>query len=452
MKKALVLILAPVLAHATLTPNLPGRGAQTIQHQRGEVCIIPNKLAGAKYTDKDIKEEQKLCSFELEQNVAVCGKTNSTNPGLNFFSLPNGMTPAQAEGLSCVSPSKDEKIKKDAKYKLSTSCSYTPSLLSYYHVSRFLGDINQVPVAVLRTVDRNTHIAIGQKAFASLKPTDGVIYQTWSSLLSSLRAGQASSKKDALFTDDFTHSYGALQKVPHHDEFYKELFNNGTDRVAAFRDNNEVYKRLANGTALRNMGMNQWTAVNLQEVLRMQNAADMILMDTMLNQADRMGNIAYTVEAYQVVSENGQQKVKKLDELEDGQTYPVGVLQVKKMMMKDNDCGINRGDIVKAADGTIHLLNIFKKDGLLAGLKHFNPETYQRLLKLDALMATADGKSFFKKETAMTDTDYASIKENTDYAVQVLQAGCRNKSISFDLDLDTQFTNVQKSFSCELTQ
>ena len=57
--------------------------------------------------------------------------------------------------------------KTEAKYKLSTSCSYTPSLLAYYHLSRVLGNIVNVPVAVVRTLDLDRHKAVAQHALHS---------------------------------------------------------------------------------------------------------------------------------------------------------------------------------------------------------------------------------------------------------------------------------------------
>src|SRR6185312_10481683 len=105
----------------------------------------------------DAEREAQLCSYEISQNVAVCGKTNSTNPGLIFYELAQGQQARDVERANC----KDAKAL--AKYKLSTSCSYAPSLLAYYHVSRYLGNILQVPPSVVRTVDLTTHKDLGRR-------------------------------------------------------------------------------------------------------------------------------------------------------------------------------------------------------------------------------------------------------------------------------------------------
>lgn len=450
MKKlAVTILLAPMLAQATLTPNLPGRGSQKVGLSRNEMCIIPNRLGGlkadgtakGKYSDKDLKNEAKLCAMDAKVNVAACAKTNSTNPGVQFFEVPAGATISQIEAIKCEENKQFPKLKKLAKYKNSTSCSYTPSILSYYHISRYLGDINQVPVAVLRTMDLALHKSIGATI-----DSDDATKVTWDSLLMYLNKGQAlkgTNKEDkmhGLFTDDFKQSYGALQKNPGGEEKYSELFNreskeeiiaarNGGPaiqlvRATRFKNENQAYKDLANSTALKLTTFNQ---ENVQKALKMQNVADMILLDTMLSQEDRFGNLHYTIEAYAVQKdETGKMNVKKLKELEDGQTYPAGTVQVKKLMMKDNDCGVNRS-------------NHLKKAQLLEGVRHFNPETFKKLLNLYKLINTQEGQTFFKRETAMTESDVQTFKTNVGHATNVLVNTCKAGQLSLDLDLDIQF-------------
>lgn len=445
MKKAAIMILlAPMLAQATLTPNLPGRGAQQIALDRGEICYIPNRLEGSKFSKKDLEKEQELCAMNIGTTAAVCGKVESTNPALEFYEVAEGWTASQMESQNCFvqkpgGEAGDNAFKKQAKYKLSTSCSYTPSLLSYYHVSRFLGNINQVPPVVLRTVDARVHKTIGASTYASIKDKSSLISQTWASLLSILNKKQAHAKATNVFTDDFQYSFGALQNNPSKEEKYTELFNGGTDqesRTASFKAKNSTYKRLASTKSLNELGLAGFTQANAQEVLRMQNVADMILLDTMLSQQDRMGNLHYTIEPYAMVNDkNGKTKIDKLDtlskkELAAGKTYPAGTLMLKKMMMKDNDCGVTKENHIKNAQ-------------LLEGLKHFNPETFEKLLSLYKLINTIDGQTFFKLETGMTAADIMTFKTNVSHAVNVLAKSCNAGQLSLDLDLDSQFAGAE---------
>ncbi len=460
MKKTVVMVLlAPMLAHATLTPNMPGRGAEKIALDRGELCFIPNRLEGSKFSKKDLERERDLCAMNISKNVAVCGKIESTNPGVEFFKIEEGMTAAQIEAKNCFVPkpggaSDDNTFKKLAKYKQSTSCSYTPSLLSYYQVSRFLGNINQVPPAVLRTVDAATHKAIGTKTWNILDaeyqklvkaaaakgkpaPVKPLIQQTWEGILGILTKGSAHAKATNIFTDDYKYSFGALQMNPSKEEKYSEMFNGGSDqptRTANFKAKNTTYARLANGASLSGQGLTNFNQNNAQEVLKMQNVADMILLDTMLSQQDRLGNLHYTMEAYAIVKDatTGKTKVDKLDSLSKkdiaaGKTYPAGTLMLKKMMMKDNDCGVAKE-------------NHIKNGKLLEGVRHFNPETFEKLLKLYKLINTAEGQAFFKLETGMTATDINTFKTNVAHSVNVLVNTCKAGQLSLDLDLDSAFT------------
>ena len=149
-----------------------------VSGRAAEICIGPKHLSDANFSDKDLKAERELCDIDEHSNAAVCPKINSTNPGLDFFSVSQGSSPIQVSAAHCKAASS----KKIAKYKLSTSCSYTPSILGYYHVSRMLGGIADVPPAVLRTFDRQDQIALGRIALSETSPSS-LIHQTWAGLM-----------------------------------------------------------------------------------------------------------------------------------------------------------------------------------------------------------------------------------------------------------------------------
>src|SRR5262249_7319148 len=80
----------PALSHATLSTSVQ-RGEKTIQvavpGRNAERCVIPKHIAGGQYADHDLKDESELCAIDENSNAAVCPKTNSTNPGLDLYSL-----------------------------------------------------------------------------------------------------------------------------------------------------------------------------------------------------------------------------------------------------------------------------------------------------------------------------------------------------------------------------
>lgn len=440
---ALTAAMTTQAAFATMTPNLP-RGEKIVQRSNNEVCIIPQKIAGGKYTEKDIKNEIALCDSDVNgatQNIAICGKTTSTNPGVEFFTIPTGMTAAQVEAKNCIlGKTEDPKneFNKVAKYKNSTSCSYTPAILSYYHLSRYLGHVNQVPVAVLRTMDLKRHIQVGNKTMAYLKSkgqAGDTIGLTWGSLLKFLNQGAASQKKDVLFTDDIQQTYGALSKNPKNEEKYSELYNGGATqdvRAVNFRDKNPVYKMLKSGDSTKSFIGGSMDQTGLQKFVQMKNVADMIVLDTVLSQEDRFGNLHFT-EVYYYIENN---QVMKESSMKPEEIAAKKAIKVKELMMKDNDCGVNR---------TNHLKNA----RLLEGIRHINPETYSQLQKLNLSLATEEAKTFFRRETMMTEKDFELFRTNVAYAAGTLKKNCQSSSLKLDLDLDSQYANKPLTVSCE---
>lgn len=447
MISGLLVLLAP-MAMATFDPGT-SRGEQVVQipianSNRAEICVIPKKYPQAVYSAKDLKSEQELCSLAGVEPAGLCPKLVSTNPAVEFFSVPESMTPAQLEARTCFVPKqddpKDNQAKKMAKYKGSISCSYTPSLLAYYHISRILGDVTQVPPVVIRTMDLEKHKKVADKAVAALANSkQDLLKQIWAGVVSHLRAGKASSKKDALFTNDFTQTYGALQENPRKEEKYSEMFfsaSGGGTRADAFRDRSPIYALLKNKRPARELVGNQWTKENVQKVMQMKDVADMIVLDTLLNQQDRFGNVHYTVGYMYLESGDGGMQVKRKNKMDEQQIRATGAVPVKMMMLKDNDCGVAKD-------------NVAKKAGLLQGLSHMSSTTYAGLLRLQAEMATQEStRNFFMNETLMTGGDYSSVKQNLNEVVQTLQKACREGRLQLDLDLDTHFANRASNASC----
>jgi len=428
------------LASATLSTSAP-RGQQTLSipvaGRKPEICVIPKHFADAQYSDKDSKSEADLCSFDVATNAAVCPKLNSTNPGLDFYSLPSGATPKSVEDAHC----KD--AKKEAKYKLSTSCSYTPSILGYYHLSRMLGGVADVPPSVLRTFDLQQHIALGRTALAETKPA-ALIHQTWAALMAQLTAGANASKRDLLLTDDFSQSYGALSVNPSKESFYQEFFSGGANNVARaanFRDKNPIVQMLARPTDASTLVGRNFTAQNVQTMRQLKDAADLIVIDTLMNQQDRFGNIHYLETYYYLdrkdTNPDGSPKLKSSKKLTPDEVTQLGAVQIKTMLLKDNDCGVSKTNIAKQA-------------GLSNRIAHIDPVTYHRLLQLDAAADSPETKAFFQQELVFTAIDYAGFRANLKDLASKLHQACSQGKLKLDLDLAAHFSGAAlPAPSCE---
>ena len=436
-------LLGSTVAYTALVAHL-ARGEKIVElpapGRSAEVCVIPKHFPGAVYSDNDLKAESQLCSIDEYTNAAVCPKTNSTNPGLDFYSLPPGFTPQQVEPAHCKTPG----AKKIAKYKLSTSCSYTPSILGYYHLSRILGGIANVPPAVLRTVDRQNHVALGHTALGETAPSS-LIHQTWASLLSQLAAGAGASKRDFLLTDNFTQSYGALSVNPTKEQFYIEFFNGGSNnvaRAATFGDKNPIVAKLARTADVNTFVGRTFTTEDVQTMVQLKDAADLIVIDTLMNQQDRFGNIHY-LETYYYrdttdLNSDGTPKLKSSKTLTPEKIAKAGAVQVKQMFLKDNDCGVDKQNIAKQA-------------GLVNRVAHIDPTTYRNILHLDAIADSTETRNFFLQELVFTTNDYANVRKNLKDLAVTLHQNCMQGRLRLDLDLQRHFSDQPlKPQSCGL--
>ncbi|RYZ76107.1 MAG: hypothetical protein EOP05_05995 [Proteobacteria bacterium] len=441
--------MAAVPAFATLTPSLP-RGERTAQlptlNGKTEICVIPTHLPQGLYSADDRALENDLCSMQPGQNVATCPKVYSTNPGVDFYSIPAGMTAQSVEqNNNC------EAGKKIAKYKLSVSCSYTPSIIGYYHLSRLLGGAGRVPVAVLRTLDIDRHKDIANRALniaAKTEGKDAIIYQTWSTVYSFLNKGKAFDKfKDMVFTDAIDQTYGASirqvkERVLGDKDFYGELFTKaakGESRAAAFRDRNPVMAKVKSASPASSLVSTSFSASNVQALLQMKDVSDMILMDHIMSQQDRFGNLDYGLRfAY---LENGEMKFAT--QLSPQEVSSKRAVEVKAMLMRDNDCGVTK-------------TNVARDEGLLSRVAHMDPVTYKNLLMLNRTADSAEVTTAFKQGMMMTNIDWNGYKGRPgvrtllNEAATTLQARCRSGQLKLDLDLGTHFSGRQAQQNCEI--
>lgn len=429
--------IAASSAQATLTPYFE-RGERIVEipipRGRPEVCVIPKHYPGANYSRTDLSTEETLCGINEYKNAAVCPKLNSTNPGINIASVPEGASISAIEARNC---SKETGAKKLAKYKLSTSCSYTPSILGYYHVSRILGGLANVPPSVVRTFDLDRHLELGAKALSQVRSGD-LIAQTWSGLISQLRAGASGRKKDQLLTDNLDQSYGALILSPKGDEFYKEFFNGGAQniiRAQRFRDSNPIFALVKNSAPVEKLVGRDFNAANVQRMVQMRDAVDMVVLDTLLNQQDRFGNINYINKYY--FFDRNDTKSDGTPKLKSSLKPTEGAVGVKEIMLQDNDCGVAKE-------------NIAKKAGLAGFIRHIDPGMYRRLQKLNNDSATAETKAFFRQNLLFTEGDYVGFRKNLAQLASDLKTACKNGSLKLDLDLQAHFSGGDRAAaSCE---
>lgn len=462
--KSLLLIAVfatPLLSMAVLDINVP-RGEKMIKYKtpnnREELCVLPQHSGLGKYTKEDLKIEQELCSYDFHglsqdnnaKEMVTCAKSNSTNPGVLIMDVPKQMSKDEFEKNHCFK--KSDLSKTRAKFKQTVTCSYTPSLLTYYHFSRYLDGAGRVPVAVLRTMEKEKHLDVVKSGLAGTQQAGGVIHGGWKTLAARHQNPLAENKTFDL-TGQFI--FGALQDKTTDEAVYNEI-NGGGEYEKRYENfvKKDFYQTLKDTRNIFDiLGTNEFEKV-AQKILMLKDATDLILIDTLLTQNDRMYNLHY--KWAWLWREDGEIKIKiaKADldknknvqftsakELEEKAKYEAkGAMLVKQMVLKDNDCGVNA-----ARYG-----NKMNKVHALAGIRRMSGRTYTALMKLNQQIHTPEMGEYLKNETLMNDHDLKVIRSNVSAAAADLSAKCRNGILKLDLDLESYFAQNPTKFSCDI--
>ncbi len=427
-------------------------------NNKQEICVIPQHSALGLYSKKDFDDEKELCSFDFHgltedrevKQMALCPKLNSTNPGVLIMEIPENWSRNKFEAEKCLID--NELQKTEAKFKQTVTCSYTPSILAYYHFSRYLGGAGRVPVSVLRTMSRDRHYKVTQQGLIGTRKIGGAIHKGWNIL----KESHENSIPQALLHDisgDFL--FGALQSNIKNEGKYYEIIGGGEYEQ---RYNNflkkDFYKQLQSSQdILEIIGSNQFEKV-AQPISMLKDATDMILLDTLLTQQDRMYNQHFKWSW--IWLESGKIKTKRVEakmntkgivtfsnekeKAELAQFQSKNAVMIKELIMKDNDCGVrarfyrNRMKEVKALDG----------------IRHMSGKTYTAFLKLAQSLKNPDMIAYLKNETLMSDADLKLIIQNVSEVETTLRSKCRSGILKLDLDLETYFSSSPEIFQCDI--
>jgi hypothetical protein len=406
----------------TVRFNVPGSGRPE------EIAVLPRHLEFAKYRDQDLAHEKELARYDFykigdtpdEGAVALVPKEKSTSAAVELFNIPKGSVKPDPETVAYCN--QIQKTSKDlAKFKqtdnvYTTTC--TAAILGYYHASRILGGICDIQPAILRTMDIEQHKKIVRLAAES--NLHGTVAKSWALFNRYYANPQRSSVARTLFTNDFTQIYGALLRNTRGEEHYADWAKAGSNlqSTAAFRDMADPRP------ASRVVGSTEFTQPVVQRLVAMRDMGEMILIDYLLAQSDRLtgGNIADFQTFYYL--ENG--KVKNSRNAED---LPAGApkMVVRKLTLVDTDAGLLNQ-------------NVFEKKGYLAAISHLHPQTYQRLLDFAEKWKTDPAvRAFFHEDCTFTNAQLARFGSYLTNAAKVLKQKHDSGKLLLDLDLDTYF-------------
>ncbi len=395
-----------------------------------EICVIPKHLPFANYRGKngakDIADEKRLGSYDFYKSgaaeagvVAPLPKRTSTSAAVDLYELPAGTS--RPQDLTASYGTNLEKTGKCvAKFKQTDNKFTTTSsaaILGYYHVSRALGDICEIKPAVLRTMDIGQHKKVVQ--LASEMGVHGTIAKSWSLFGSYYADPKGSGVARDLFTSDFTQIYGALLENTTGEDSYTEWLNSGSDLSST-----RAFQHMADSRSAADiLGSNAFTAANVQTLVAMRDMSEMILLDYLLAQSDRLtgGNISDYSFAYYL--DGGKVKSVKASKASE---IPAGAAQVtvKKLTIKDTDAGLLN-------------TNLFEQKGYVSRIHHLHPGTYAALQTFAQKWNEDPAvKQFFHRECTFTNSQVARLEKYLLNAAATLRSRKEDGSLRLDLDLD----------------
>jgi hypothetical protein len=437
-----------------------------------EQCVALDHVPGGNYSQADVAKEREFCSIDLHGDThALCPKVFSTSPGTLIFDLSGGAyagDPARFEREACAGGGVHKRGASGdpISFKMSvntreSSATFANASLVYYHFSRYFDASVHVPVAVLRTIDRQEHAARVSNRGVSLSAGKAALkmnHAAWLALQAAEKNPSSYKPTAELFTPD-GQLYGAMLH-PQGRRYGEEI--NGT-RASGWGDGqNRDFQQTAPFSALRSSrplaeaiteGKAQamrdpklakatgTTATAEQMVFWMSDLVDITLLDYIFSQQDRIGNVDYVPYWYwkqdgKLERMRAQTREAPADIADRDPAY------IRRTELGDNDAGLR-----------LTYTNYTKRTGMLESLRHYRAETYRRLIALERDFA-AKGPLYEYVSTTfgLSDREFAQVVENTAQAAAILRASCKAGRLRFDVEPEEFLLTgkvVERRLDCE---
>ena len=438
-----------------------------------ERCVRIAQIPDGTYSKDDLKAEEAFCGIDLyAPDVALCPKTWSTSPGMMIYDISAGNYAndrggfernACTEGKSAKGLANDDLAKfKPTMNARGTSGTFSPSALLYYHFSRYFDASVKVPVTVWRSMDAKIHLSEVARPGLSISGHNRSARMNnagWQMLVAAEQDPSRYSPTDELFTADRKQIFGVLTSSPGH-RYGSEI--NGTRKSGwgkgqnrdfqetpaflAVRSDKPVNDAITEGLSkgrrdaqiARDLGSD--TAPE-QMIYWMKELTEIVLLDYIFSQQDRVGNIDFTPYYYWV--EQGAVKHKKTKHHSAGDsTVPAGAKLIRRTNLNDNDAG-----------GRVQYANFAKSTQMLEKFRHMNAGTYTKLMALDRdLQAQGPLYDWVSTSVGLDASQINQIVKNTSLAAGILKDSCRAGRLRFDLSPHEFFltgTVEEKQVDCD---
>ncbi|MGR3661816.1 MAG: hypothetical protein ACU0CA_11615 [Paracoccaceae bacterium] len=445
-----------LIASAAMSSDaVKGKATQfTSPNDVRESCIRITPIPGGSYSKNDLADEASYCATNFyAKNVALCPKTWSTSPGMMIYDLSSGTyaedrTRFEREACREGKGAKALAAGALAKYKTTmnakgTSGTFSASSLLYYHFSRYFDATVKVPVAVWRSMDAATHLS--EVANSGLALSGGrhggrMNHEGWRVFVNADKSPQTYHPTDDLFTADRKQIFGVLLLSPGH-RYASEI--NGTRASGWGKGQNNDFQKTPAFLALRSEkplvgaiseGLHKGRkdrqiAKDLapdvapqQFVFWMKELTEIVLLDFIFSQQDRVGNIDFTPYYYWLEDGKLTHKEAKHHAPSDG-SVPADALLIRRTNLNDNDAG-----------GRVQYANFSKSTKMLEKLRHMNGDIYRKLIALNGdLQGGGPILRWLESSLGLTNAELNQIVRNTALATGILQKTCMDGNMTYDL-------------------
>lgn len=438
-----------------------------------ETCEIAARMPGAVYREDDAQHESEFCSADFYNGqTAVCPKVFSTSPGTLIYDIADAEFAGNSKAFEeqqcrTTTPAKRGANGKPWSYKMTmnaegTSGTFSTASVLYYHFSRYFNTATYVPVAVYRSMDKDIHrervSAIGLQLSAG-KHSSSMNHAGWKILHDAEKQPERYKPTSELFTADRKQVYGVILS-PHGDRYGVEI--NGTREsgwgdgqsydfqktapFSALRSDKPLLQAIDEGIteASRNSKLRKALHDGLsteQMVFWMKELTEITLLDYIFSQQDRIGNIDYL--SFWTWTENDalQSRPSHSSKLPEDLKGKHAVL-LKRSQLNDNDAG-----------GRLAYANYTKKTRMLESLRHYNADTYRRLITLNKdLQSKGPLYQYINHTFRLSDRQLQQIVKNTRMAADILMQSCSSKKLQFDLEPEQLLSSgqvIEKELDCQ---
>ena len=419
-----------------------------------EQAIVLPPIPQCKYTKKDATKQTQFLAIDFySSKIALCPKTWSTSPATMVRDISqSGINQATYERSHCSGKTVAPTVDKLAKFKQTmnqhdTSGTFATSSLLYFHFSRYFDTAITVPPAIYREMDRKAHRDRVTRAGAR-KTSRGMIAKGWDHLYRAEKDPRTYKPTDELFTPDRSCVYGVLLRgkgvrygaevngirsrwgVRQNEDFQR------TAPYLALQSSRPLLEAIQSGKnkAFRSSTLRKATGdvSELQMIFWMREITELVLLDYIFSQQDRIGNIDFRWYWYWIQDGNVKKKLNKgkfsrtrmSREKPPAAIAPFKPILIQRTAINDNDAG-----------GRVPYTNFAKKTGMLQKLRHFSKKTYNKLVALDKdLQSKGPIHQYIEANFVLDSRQRRQITKNTRLALDILKDTKEQGKLQFDLD------------------